>query len=93
MKMIFAGKKVKLYMKLNPEDFADSTIPHDNAGDKKLYEEIPFVFKVKSGLSIRRAKALIAEMMEKEGIQRVKEPGNVDYARELIAEIKSKANA
>lgn len=93
MKMIFAGKKVKLYMKLNPEDFADSTIPHDNAGDKKLYEEIPFVFKVKSGLSIRRAKALIAEMMEKEGIQRVKEPGNVDYARELIAEIKSKTNA
>ena len=93
MKMIFAGKKVKLYMKLNPEDFADSTIPHDNAGDKKLYEEIPFVFKVKSGLSIRRAKALIAEMMEKEGIQRVKEPGNFDYARELIAEIKSKANA
>ena len=93
MKMIFAGKKVKLYMKLNPEDFVDSTIPHDNAGDKKLYEEIPFVFKVKSGLSIRRAKALIAEMMEKEGIQRVKEPGNVDYARELIAEIKSKANA
>lgn len=93
MKMIFAGKKVKLYMKLNPEDFADSTIPHDNAGDKKLYEEIPFVFKVKSGLSIRRAKALIAEMMEKEGIQRVKEPGNVNYARELIAEIKSKANA
>lgn len=93
MKMIFAGKKVKLYMKLNPKDFEDSTIPHDDASDKKLYEEIPFVFKVKSGLSIRRAKALIAEMMEKEGIQRVKEPGNVDFARELIKEIKSQQNA
>lgn len=88
MKMVFSGKKVKLYMKLDPAKFADSTIPFDDASDKNIYKDIPFVFKVKSGLSIRRAKALIQEMMENEGITKKKEAGNVDYARELIEEVK-----
>ena len=88
MKMVFSGKKVKLYMKLDPAKFADSTIPFDDASDKNIYKDIPFVFKVKSGLSIRRAKALIQEMMENEGISKKKEAGNVDYARELIEEVK-----
>ena len=88
MKMVFSGKKVKLYMKLDPAKFADSTIPFDDASDKNIYKDIPFVFKVKSGLSIRRAKALIQEMMENEGVSKKKEAGNVDYARELIEEVK-----
>ena len=74
VKMIFSGKKVKLYMKLNPADYKDSTIP--------------FVFKVKSGLSLRRAKALIKEMMDKAGIAQESEPKKVKYAENLIKDIK-----
>lgn len=89
MKMIFSGKKVKLYMKLNPKKYTDSTIPHGDVSHKKIYEEIPFVFKVKSGLSLRRAKALIKTMMDESGLVQQHEPETIDYASKLIKEIKS----
>lgn len=88
VKMIFSGKKVKLYMKLNPADYKDSTIPFDDVSHKRSYAEIPFVFKVKSGLSLRRAKALIKEMMDKAGIAQESEPRKVKYAEMLIKDIK-----
>ena len=88
VKMIFSGKKVKLYMKLNPADYKDSTIPFDDVSHKRSYAEIPFVFKVKSGLSLRRAKALIKEMMDKAGIAQESEPKKVKYAENLIKDIK-----
>ena len=87
-KMIFSGKKVKLFLKLNPADYKDSTIPFDDISHKKSYAEIPFVFKVKSGLSLRRAKALIKEMMDNNGIIQETEPKKVKYAEMLIKDIK-----
>lgn len=87
-KMIFSGKKVKLFLKLNPADYKDSTIPFDDISHKKSYAEIPFVFKVKSGLSLRRAKALIKEMMDNNGIIQESEPKKVKYAEMLIKDIK-----
>jgi hypothetical protein len=86
--MIFSGKKVKLFLKLNPADYKDSTIPFDDISHKKSYAEIPFVFKVKSGLSLRRAKALIKEMMDNNGIIQESEPKKVKYAEMLIKDIK-----
>ena len=88
VKMIFSGKKVKLYMKLNPADYKDSTIPFDDVSHKRAYADIPFVFKVKSGLSLRRAKALIKEMMDAAGIVQEHEPKKVKYAENLIRDIK-----
>ena len=88
VKMIFSGKKVKLYMKLNPADYKDSTIPFDDVSHKKSFAEIPFVFKVKSGLSLRRAKGLIKEMMDKAGIPQEGEPKKVKYAEMLIKDVK-----
>lgn len=87
-KMIFSGKKVKLYLHLDPKDYKDSTIPFDDVSHKKSFAEIPFVFKVKSGLSLRRAKALIKEMMDKAGIAQESEPKKVKYAENLIRDIK-----
>jgi hypothetical protein len=52
IKLTIAGKSLKLYFALNPEDYRDSTIPVQDAGGKNIYEEIPLVFKVKSGLSL-----------------------------------------
>lgn len=70
MRMTIAGTRVKLYMKLDPKKFNDSTIPHGDASDKKIYSDVPFVFKIHSDLSMRRAKELIAEMMKEAGIEK-----------------------
>lgn len=86
-KVVFAGKKVKLYMKLNPADYVDTTVPFE-VSNKDVYAEIPFVFKVKSGLSLRRAKELIDDMMAKAepALEKIAEPKDIDYARDLKAQ-------
>ena len=68
IKMTIAGKGLKLHLALNPEDYKDSPIPVDDASDKKMYRDIPLVFKVKSDLSLKRAKKLIDDLMAKKGL-------------------------
>ena len=68
VKMCIAGKGLKLYMALDPKDYANSTLPIQDAGHKGTYKDIPLVFKVKSDLSMRRAKQLIADVMSKNGL-------------------------
>lgn len=87
-KVVVAGKGLKIYFALDPKDYADSPIPHGDASEKTMYEEIPFVFKVKSDLSRRRAKQLIAEAFAKEGINKG-EVGNVNYVKEIKASLKA----
>ncbi|MCF0112794.1 MAG: hypothetical protein HUJ60_02335, partial [Bacilli bacterium] len=82
VRITIAGKSLKLYLALDPKDYANSTFPISDAGDKAVYAEIPLVFKVKSELSMRRAKQLIADVMEKNGLEQSKvEPHN--WAEEL----------
>ena len=69
VKLTIAGLSLKLYFALNPEDYKDSPIPVQDAGHKGIYAEIPLVFKVKSGLSMRRCKELIQTVMEKDGLE------------------------
>jgi hypothetical protein len=68
VKIVTAGKGLKLYFALNPKDYENSTIPVDDASDKKIYANIPLVFKVKSDLSVKRAKMLIDDLMNKKGL-------------------------
>ena len=68
VKIVTAGKGLKLYLALNPKDYENSTIPVDDASDKKIYANIPLVFKVKSDLSVKRAKVLIDDLMNKKGL-------------------------
>ena len=65
-KMVVAGKYLKLYLALNPEDYKDTTYPYEDASRMGAHEKTPFVFKIKSGLSIRRAKVLIADAAKKD---------------------------
>lgn len=88
-KVTVAGKSLKLYLALDPKDYADSTLPIQDASEKGLYVDIPLVFKVKSGLSIRRAKQLIKEACEKDGLIQ-EEVGTVNWIKELQAEQKAK---
>ncbi len=68
VKMVVAGKALKLYLALDPKDYKDSTLPISDASNKGLYKDIPLVFKVKSDLSVRRAKQLIADAAAKDGL-------------------------
>ena len=67
-----AGKTLKLYMALDPKEYENTTIPFKDASGMKKYEAIPFVFKAKSDLSIRRAKRLIEDMAGNDNIEQKK---------------------
>jgi hypothetical protein len=57
------GKHLNLALRLNPKDYANSTIPTKDVSDKKIYVETPLMVQVRSDLSLRRAKKLIVDMM------------------------------
>lgn len=80
VKMTIAGKGLKLYYALDPKAYADSTIPVTDVSHKSIYVEIPACFKVKSVLSVKRAKQLVDDVMAKKGLVKG-ELENVDYAK------------
>ena len=61
------GKHIRVYLNLDPANYADSTIPVEKAEAKK-YEDLPCLLRVKSDLSYRRAKKLVDDLMQKIGI-------------------------
>ena len=63
------GKHIRVYIGLNPKDYAESTIPVEEATAKK-YEDLPCLLRVKSDLSYRRAKKLVDDLMQKIGIEK-----------------------
>lgn len=78
VKLTIAGKSLKLYFALNPADYMSSTFPIGNAGDKNIYAEIPLIFKVKSGLSVKRCKQLIDDVMSQNSLTQG-EIGDTDW--------------
>ncbi|MCX5775394.1 MAG: hypothetical protein NTV44_03410 [Firmicutes bacterium] len=80
VKITIAGKGLKLYYALDPKAYADSTIPVTDVSHKSIYVEIPACFKVKSVLSVKRAKQLVDDVMAKKGLVKG-ELENVDYAK------------
>lgn len=89
IKLTIAGKSLKLYFALNPDDYKDSTIPVQDASDKAIYADIPLVFKVKSPLSMKRCKELIQTVMENGGLEQG-EVGTVNWVKELKMVAKDK---
>ena len=72
LKITVAGKSLKIYYALKPSDYATSPIPVQDASGKNIYKEIPVCFKVKSPLSLRRAKQLIADVCEHDNLEQGK---------------------
>ena len=92
VKMNIAGNSLKLYFALDPKDYKDTTYPVKDVSSKAIYKEIPLCMRVKSGLSLRRAKALIADTMLKDKLEKgeVKEH---DYVKDIIKTANLKKNA
>ena len=64
-----SGKKLKLYVALNPDDYANSPIPVERV-DSKKFEDLPCLFRIKSDLSYKRACKLIDDVMAAKGVEK-----------------------
>ncbi len=80
MKII--GKTLRLYVALNPDDYIDSPIPTRDASDKKSYQKVPLMIKVKSNLSLKRAKLLISHTMENNELEGTRVQ-NIDWTKTM----------
>ena len=60
-KITIIGTSLRINLPLDPDapEFNDGRTPHVNTGHKKVYEEVPFQFKVNSKLALKRALCLI----------------------------------
>lgn len=72
LKITIDGKTLKAFFHLAPKDYDGTTIPHEDASDKKTYVDTPLLLHVSSDLAARRAVALIDDMMAKAGISKKK---------------------
>lgn len=90
VKINIVGKTMKVYFALRPKDFVDSPIPVADASDKVAYEEVPALLKVKSNLSVKRAKELVKLAMEADGIAKENVPLEHNWIRDLRADLRAK---
>lgn len=88
LKITLVGKTLRCYYRLNPKDYDSTPIPHEDASSKKAYAEIPLLFRVRSELSVRRAKGLLADMMKAAGIEKkaAKAPATEKDASQDVAQ-------
>lgn len=90
VKITLVGKTLKVYFALRPKDFVDSPIPVMDASDKVAYEEVPALLKVKSNLSVKRAKELVRLAMEADGVEKKNVPEEHNWIRDLKSGLRSK---
>lgn len=57
--IIGTSLRINLPLDCNAPEFNDGRTPHTDTSHKKVYEEVPFQFKVNSKLGLKRALALI----------------------------------
>ena len=73
-KITIAGKTLKLYLNLNLDE-AESRFRCKDASDKKSYEEVPVLLKIRSDRSMKYAKELLIQLANKH--QLVENPKSV----------------
>ena len=64
-KITLRGKSLKGYLALDPNEFEITVYHHKNMGDKKAYQEVPMMIKVRSPRSVKKAVRLINEIATK----------------------------
>lgn len=79
-KINFTASKIKLYLAVDPNNEEYSKIPHKDLSGKKTHARTPFYMLLKSPLSIKRAKKLIADMMENLECEENPSYKPIDYA-------------
>ncbi|MBQ8146963.1 MAG: hypothetical protein IJ039_09285, partial [Clostridia bacterium] len=77
-KMKLRGKTICLYCALDPNEFDQSKYHHE-AINAKIFEDVPMLVKIKSGLGLRKAKELVDFVMAKFEIEKDEKAKTVDY--------------
>ena len=61
---------MKVYFKLDPNEYLTSPIPVKDASKVKKYADVPALLDVRSDLSLKRAKELVDTVMANAGIEK-----------------------
>ena len=77
-KMKLRGKTICLYCAIDPNELDESKYHHD-AIDAKIFEDVPTLLKIKSGLGLRKAKEVVDLVMAKFEIEKDEKAKVVDY--------------
>ena len=68
-KIAVVGKSLRLYLALNPNDYPEGQFPHKDVSNKKRHEKTPYLMKISSPLSVKRAIRLIADLVKINNIE------------------------
>ena len=82
-KITLSGSALKIYLALDPKSYVNSAIPVNDSSSKEAYKQIPLGFRVKSDLSLRRARDLIIDCMNQNGLIPEKDFVEEDYIKKL----------
>ena len=92
LKIAQTGKSLKLHYALDVANYVDSPIPVIDDSKHSSYAEIPALFKVRSELSVRRAKKLIDDLAAKYGLiynEIVEEEPEIEVEEQVVEEVAS----
>ena len=79
-KINFTKSKVRLYLGLDPNNEEYKKIPHKDLSSKRAHARTPFYMLLKSPLSVKRAKKLIADLMVMHNCEENLNYKPIDYA-------------
>ena len=65
-KITIVGSTLKVYLALNPNEFDTNIYHQKDASDKKMYEEVPLMMRVRSPRACKRSIDLILTMLKKQ---------------------------
>ncbi len=73
-KMTIVGKTLRVYLALDPNAYEVSKLFQKDASDKKAYEEVPMLMRVRSGRAIKRTINVISDLADKFNLELKPEP-------------------
>ncbi len=83
-KINIVGKTIRVYLALDPKKYPTNIYFQKDAGDKKAYEEVPMMMRVRSDRALRRTYTLIEGLMADKDILVKSKFVEEDYAKDIM---------
>ena len=88
IKLGVMGKSIRLYLALDPNNYEKSKFPHKDVSDKIRHKNTPYMMKISSNLSVKRAGKLINELLTSLSLENNNDYENINYVRDLHMSVK-----
>lgn len=88
IKLGVMGKSIRLYLALDPNNYEKSKFPHKDVSDKIRHKNTPYMMKISSNLSVKRAGKLINELLTSLSLENNNDYENINYVRNLHMSVK-----